>query len=115
LPALLQASITAARGDAAAAVAKAERVLSEATKDDGQVLYSAVQVWGLASAAATKAGDSENAQRYADRAVELLNQTLGQGFHELSYPEHDRMIDDPALASIREHPQARDLLGHRNQ
>jgi serine/threonine protein kinase/predicted Zn-dependent protease len=113
LPALLQASITAARGDAAAAVAAAEQILAKAPKDDGQVLYSAVQVWGLASAAAARAGQSELAQRYADRAAALLAQTLDKGFHDLDYSEHNRMIYDPALEAIRQHPQARDLIAHR--
>jgi tetratricopeptide (TPR) repeat protein/serine/threonine protein kinase len=115
LPALLQASITAARGDPVAAVAAAEHVLAQAPKDNGQVLYAAAQVWGLASAAATRFGKRDLAQRYADRAAELLAQTLDKGFHDLNYPEHNRMIDDPALETIRQHPQARDLLAHRSQ
>jgi tetratricopeptide (TPR) repeat protein/predicted Ser/Thr protein kinase len=115
LPALLQASITAARGDPAAAVAAAERILAQAPKDNGQVLYAAVQVWALASAAAARIGKPKGAQGYADRAVELLTQTLDKGFHDLNYPEHNRMIDDPALEAIRQHPQARDLLAHQPQ
>ncbi len=118
LPKLLQASILAARGDAAAAVAAAERVLSDATqkdKDDGHVLYSAAQVWSLASRAAARAGDSVAAKRYSDQAVRFLEQTLDKGFHDLNYPDHNRMIDDPALEAIRQHPQAEDLLAHRSR
>jgi eukaryotic-like serine/threonine-protein kinase len=113
LPSLLQASITAARGDHAAAVAAAERTLSEAPMDNGTVLYAAVQVYGLACAAAAKSGKPDQARRYADRAAELLEQTLDKGFHDLDYPYHNHMIDDPALGSICQHPQARDLLAHR--
>jgi serine/threonine protein kinase/Tfp pilus assembly protein PilF len=115
LPALLQASITAARGDSVAAVAAAERTLSEAPKFNGKVLYATVQVYGLASAAAAKTGKLELARRYANRAAKLLAQTLDKGFHDLDYSQHNHMMDDPALESIRQHPQARDLLAHRPQ
>jgi tetratricopeptide (TPR) repeat protein len=116
LPKLLQASITAARGDAAAAVDTAEQVLSSATqkdKDDGQVLYSAAQVWSLASLVVARTGDSVTAKRYSDLAVNFLEQTLDKGFHDLNYPDHNRMIDDPALEAIRQHPKAIELLAHR--
>jgi tetratricopeptide (TPR) repeat protein/predicted Ser/Thr protein kinase len=113
LPSLLQASITAGRGDPAAAVAAAERTLSEAPKDNGKVLYAAAQVYGLAAAA--KESNPDLARRYADRAAELLERTLDKGFHDLDYPQHNHMIDDPALESIRQHLQARDLLAHRPQ
>jgi pentatricopeptide repeat protein len=112
LPVLLQASITAARGDPAAAVAAAERTLSEAPSDNGKVLYAATQVYGLACSAAM-VDKPEMARRYAARAAKLLAQTLDKGFHDLDYPQHNHMIDDPALESIRENPQARDLLAHR--
>jgi serine/threonine protein kinase/tetratricopeptide (TPR) repeat protein len=115
LPTLLQASITAARGDYATAVAETERTLAQAPKENGQVLYSAVQVLGIASSAAAKSGKPDLVQRYADRAAELLTLTLDKGFHDLNYPEHNRMIDDPALESIRQHSRARDLLAHRPQ
>jgi tetratricopeptide (TPR) repeat protein len=113
LPALLQASITAARGDPVAAVAQAERILMKAPKDNGQVLYSAVQVWSIASTVAAKTGKTELARQYADRAVALLSQTLDKGFHDLIFPEHNRMLDDPALEALRQHPKTRDLLAHR--
>jgi serine/threonine protein kinase/Tfp pilus assembly protein PilF len=113
LPALLHASITAARGDSEAAVTEAERAMIEAPKNDGQVLYSAAQVWSLASVAAARAGKKDLAGRYADRAVEYLAQVLDKGYSDLSYPEHNRMSDDPALEAIRQHPKARDLIAHR--
>ncbi|MHB1426446.1 MAG: protein kinase domain-containing protein [Gemmataceae bacterium] len=113
LPELLQASITAARGGHAAAVAEAESALKKAPKDEGQVLYAAVQVWSLATAAASRAGNSELARQYADRAADLLAQTLDKGFHDLLYAEHNRMSDDPALESIRQHPRVLELLAPR--
>jgi tetratricopeptide (TPR) repeat protein len=115
LPALVRASITAARGDHRAAVAAAEQVLEQAPKYDGHVLYTAACVWSLAAqaAAAGPAADQELAGRYADRAAALLTQTLDKGFHDLLYPEHNRMTEDPALAAVRERPQVRDLLAHR--
>jgi hypothetical protein len=88
-------------------VAEAERALAKAPKDDGHVLYAAACVWSLASRAATDRGEAE---RYADRAAALLAAALDRGFHDLSYPEHNRMADDPALAPIRHLPQVRDLL-----
>ncbi len=118
LPKLLQASITAARGDAPGAVTAAEHALSNATqnsRDDGKVLYSAAQVWSLASLAAARTGNSETAKSYADRAVQFLEQTLDKGFHDLNYPDHNRMIDDPALEAIHEHPKTLDLLAHRTR
>ncbi len=118
LPAMLQSTIMAARGDASAGVAAAERTLADAPEVrgevvDGQVLYSAVQVYSIASAVAGRAGDAVLAKRYADGAVELLTRTLDKGFHDLSYHEHNRMIDDPALESIRRLPKAEELLAHR--
>jgi tetratricopeptide (TPR) repeat protein/tRNA A-37 threonylcarbamoyl transferase component Bud32 len=112
LPGLLQASIRAAQGDVGA-VAEAERILDRAGQENGQVLYAAVQVWSLASAAAARAGKPDLARQYADRAVALLAETLDTGFHDLIYPEHNRMLDDPALESIRQHPQGRKLLSHQ--
>lgn len=117
LPALLQASITAARGDPTAAVTVAEDALSQAPQVrgqvvDGQVLYAAVQVCSLACAAATRAGRAELAQRCTDRAVELLTRTMEKGYQDLNYPEHNRMMDDPALEAIRKHAEASELIAH---
>jgi tetratricopeptide (TPR) repeat protein len=110
VPALVRASVVAARGGAAA-VAEAERALAQAPKDDGHVLYTAACVWSLASRAAPDRGE---AGRHAERAAALLAEALDRGFHDLSYPEHNRMADDPALAPIRHLPRVRDLLAHRS-
>jgi tetratricopeptide (TPR) repeat protein len=111
LPALVRASITAARGQHQQAVADAERALEKAPQDDGHVLYAAACVWSLAAQAA--AADAALAERYADRAGALLAMTLDKGFHDLEFPEHTRMIEDPALAAIRRQPRIDDLLAHR--
>ncbi|HEY7328718.1 MAG TPA: tetratricopeptide repeat protein [Gemmataceae bacterium] len=113
LPALLRASIRAAQGDTDAALTEAERAMIEAPQNDGQVIYSAVQVWSLASAAAARAGKMDLARRHADRAAEYLAQALEKGYSDLLYSEHTRMSDDPALEAIRQHPKARDLIAHR--
>jgi eukaryotic-like serine/threonine-protein kinase len=107
VPALVRASVTAARGRPQLAVAEAERVLKDAPKNDGQVLYAAACVWSLA-ARATK--DTGEAKSYADRAADLLAQALDRGFHDLNYPEHNRLTSDPALAAIRDLPKVRALL-----
>src|SRR5262249_53351402 len=106
LPALVRASVEAARGRPAAAVAAAERALAKAPPHDGRVLYAAACVWSLASHAA---GPGQ-AGRPPDRAPPLVAEALDQGFHDLSYAEHNRMADDPALAPVRQHPRVRDLL-----
>jgi tetratricopeptide (TPR) repeat protein/tRNA A-37 threonylcarbamoyl transferase component Bud32 len=111
LPALVRASITASRGQHQRAVADAQRGLEQAPQDDGHVLYAAACVWSLAAQAA--AADADQAQRYADRAVALLTTALDKGFHDLIFPEHNRMVEDRALAAIRQRPHVDDLLAHR--
>src|SRR5579883_208731 len=113
LPALVRASIMAARGQHQQATADAERALEKAPKEDGHVLYAAACVWSLAARAA--AADADRAQRYADRAAALLAAALDKGFHDLLFPEHNRMAEDPALAPIRKQPQVSDLLAHRGE
>ena len=113
MPALVRASITAARGQHRKAVADAERALEKAPKDDGHVLYAAACVWSLAAQAA--AADAAESRRYADRAAALLAMVLDKGFHDLIFPEHNRMIEDPALAAIRRQPRIEDLLAHRGR
>jgi tetratricopeptide (TPR) repeat protein len=114
LPGLVRAGILAARGDDATAVAVAERLLRQATPGDGHVLYAAACVWGLAAQAAGARPDGkEAAKRYGDRAADLLTETLDRGWHDLQYEEHNRMPDDPALASLRQHPRVRELFGQR--
>jgi tetratricopeptide (TPR) repeat protein len=108
LPALVRASVHAARGEVDAAVADAERALEKAPPDDGHVLYTAACVWSLAAGSAK---DPAQSKRLAERAADFLAQALDNGFHDLIYPEHNRLSDDPALAAIRDLPKVRDLLG----
>jgi tetratricopeptide (TPR) repeat protein/tRNA A-37 threonylcarbamoyl transferase component Bud32 len=110
LPALVRASVVAARGEPAAAVADAERALERAPKNDGHALYAAACVWSLASHAAR---DPAESKRFADRAADFLAAALDKGFHDLLYPEHNRIADDPALAPIRQLPRVRELFAHR--
>jgi tetratricopeptide (TPR) repeat protein len=116
LPGMVEASIWAARGQDEKAVAKAEPLLARAP-NDGQVLYTAACVWSLAARAATARVDkkqaAELAKRYTDRAATLLQECLDVGFHDLLYPEHNRMAVDPALEPVRQHPLVSDLLAHR--
>ncbi len=118
LPGLLQASILAAQGSAEQAVAEAEALLAQAPKGDGQILYTAACTWSLASQAAAAHTDKAKAavltKRYADRAAALLAECLDKGFHDLIYPEHNRMVDDPALEPIRRDPRVSDLVAHRS-
>jgi tetratricopeptide (TPR) repeat protein len=111
LPALVRASVEAARGRPGPAVAGAERALEKAPKDDGHVLYAAACVWSLASRAA---GDPDERKRFADRAADLLAAALDKGFHDLLYPEYNRLADDPALAPIITLPRVRELLALRS-
>jgi tetratricopeptide (TPR) repeat protein/tRNA A-37 threonylcarbamoyl transferase component Bud32 len=110
LPELVRASIEAARGQYTAAAERAERALAKASPDDGHVLYAAACVWSLAAKAAGNAGTKELAGQYADRAAALLSRMLDKGYHDLIYPEHNRLTLDPALAPILRHPRVRDLL-----
>jgi tetratricopeptide (TPR) repeat protein len=112
LPALVRASVEAARGRPGPAVAAAERALEKAPRHDGHVLYTAACVWSLA---ARSAADQAEARRHADRAADLLAEALDKGFHDLLYPEHNRMADDPALAPIRQHPRVRSLLLRKDE
>src|SRR5262249_10138647 len=107
VPVLVQASVVAARGEPASAVAQAERALEKAPPEDGHVLYAAACVWSLAAGAAK---DPAASKQYAQRAVEFLTQTLDKGYHDLIYPEHNRMATDPALAAIMHLPAVDHLL-----
>jgi tetratricopeptide (TPR) repeat protein len=117
VPELVRASVEAARGRHRRAVERAERALKGAARDDGHVLYAAACVWSLASRSAAAAADGpgarELARQYGDRATALLAGALDKGFHDLIYPEHNRMALDPALAPIRERPGVGDLLARR--
>ncbi|HKB34934.1 MAG TPA: hypothetical protein VKD72_00680, partial [Gemmataceae bacterium] len=116
LPLLLRASVEAARGRDRQAVAGAEQALKKAAAHDGRALHAAACVWSLASGAAAKTGNAEDARRaseYADRAAALLADALDKGFGDLIYPEHNRMAEDPALAAVRQHPRVRALLSRK--
>jgi tetratricopeptide (TPR) repeat protein len=115
LPELVRASIDAARGRYRTAVERAEAALKKAPPHDGRVLYAAACIWSLASGAAASSGPESEAlaKEYADRAVGLLDATLDKGFHDLTFPEHNRMGSDPALSAIRSHPRVRELLAGR--
>jgi tetratricopeptide (TPR) repeat protein len=117
LPGMVEASFLAAQGSAEEAVDKAEKLLAQAPKGDGQILYAAACTFSLASRAAATLPDktkaAELAKQYARRAADLLEECLDKGFHDLSYSEHNRMSDDPALAPVRKSPRTRDLLMHR--
>ena len=81
------------------------------------MLYAAACVWSLASrAAAARPANKQAAdlaKRYTDRAATLLLECLDKGFHDLLYPEHNRMAEDPALEPVRQHPLVSDLLARR--
>jgi tetratricopeptide (TPR) repeat protein/tRNA A-37 threonylcarbamoyl transferase component Bud32 len=109
MPALVRASVLAARGQRAAAVAEAERVLEKAPRHDGHVLYAAACVWSLAC----RGAEPGEAKRLGEQAAGLLAEALDKGFHDLIYPEHNRMPGDPALAPIRHLPRVRDLLSRK--
>jgi tetratricopeptide (TPR) repeat protein len=107
LPALVRASVEAARGRPGPAVAEAERVMAKADRDNGHVLYAAACVWSLASRATD---DPTESKRFADRAAAFLAAALDKGFHDLLYPQHNRLADDPSLVPILTHPRVRTLL-----
>jgi tetratricopeptide (TPR) repeat protein len=107
VPALVRAGIGASRGEPAVAVAQAEHVLEKASLDDGHILFAAACVWSLAAGAAK---DSVQSKQYAERAADLLARTLDKGFHDLNYPEHNRMANEAALAPIQHLPMVQKLL-----
>jgi serine/threonine protein kinase/tetratricopeptide (TPR) repeat protein len=118
LPGLVEASILAARGADEEAVRKAEPLLAQAPDGDGQALYAAACVWSLAARAAAARPDKKQAaelvKRYTDRAAAFLDKCLDKGFHDLLFPEHNRMAEDPALEPVRQHARVSDLLAHRS-
>jgi tetratricopeptide (TPR) repeat protein/tRNA A-37 threonylcarbamoyl transferase component Bud32 len=117
LPGLVEAGILAAKGGGEEAVAKAEPLLVRAPAGDGQTLYAAACVWGLAARAVAAGPDkkrgAELAGRYTDRVAALLGECLDRGFHDLIYPEHNRMAEDPAFEAVRGDPRVGALLAHR--
>jgi tetratricopeptide (TPR) repeat protein len=117
LPDLVEAGVVAARGSDEDAVRQAEALLAQAPAGDGQALYAAARVFSLAARAAAARADkklaAELVKQYTDRAAALLKECLDKGFHDLLYPEHNRMVDDPALEPVRRDPRISDLLAHR--
>jgi tetratricopeptide (TPR) repeat protein len=111
VPALVRASIQAARGRPGPAVAAAEPILTKPPKHDGHVLYTAACVWSLASRTSS---DQAEARRFAARAAARLSEARDKGFDDLLFPEHNRLSDEPALAPIRQLPQVRALLERRS-
>jgi hypothetical protein len=107
--------VDAARGEFAQAATEAERLLAQGhdPKDDGPVLYAAARAFSLAARTAGAAGQADRAAALGDRAAELLARAVEQGFYDLSFQDHNRMGDDPALEAIRDRPRVRDLLAHR--
>jgi hypothetical protein len=105
----VRASIRAARGEYRQAIEDAEAVLRQ-SRHDGQLQCIAACVWSLASGAAKESGDAELAAQYADRAAAFLAETMEKGFLDLNFQAYNRMLVDPALAPIRQHPRVLELL-----
>jgi tetratricopeptide (TPR) repeat protein len=117
LPGLVRAEITAARGEHVQAVNDAEALLAKAPPHDGKVLYAAACVYSLAAkAVAARSGDPDSAklrEEYSQRAIQCLKEVVGTCFHDLEYPDHNRMAWDPAFQSIRALPEFEKLLSGR--
>jgi tetratricopeptide (TPR) repeat protein/tRNA A-37 threonylcarbamoyl transferase component Bud32 len=119
LPELVRASLLAAQGKYQEGTAAADKILQSAPKDDGAILYAAASVWSLGAASAQR--DARNpkagalAKQYLNRAVSLLEQVLDKGFHDFSYQEHNRMLDDPAMTALRLDSTGLDLLAHKSK
>jgi len=109
LPALSQASVLAARGDYEAAVAAAEPVLRAAPRRDGELLYAAACVYGLASTAARMRGNEALAAQYRERGAALLVEAI-QSVLDLDYQAVNRIAWDPALAALRSDPRVQERL-----
>jgi len=80
------------------------------TRHDGHLQYAAACVWSLASHAAQESGEADLAGQYADRAMEYLSDTVQKGFLELNFQAYNRMLIDPALAPVRQHPRMLELF-----
>lgn len=117
LPGLVRAGITAARGDPTQAVSATEKLLEGAPQNDGKVLYAAACVWSLAAQAAQKQTADPKAaalaQAYSERAAKFLADVVGSCFHDLQYPQHNRLAWDPALETVRKLPQVEKLITGR--
>ena len=115
LPALLRTSIRASRGDVAEATAEAERLIKQTPIADGHALVGAAQTFGIAAKSIRSTDENIKAVQtsYADRGAELLALALTKGFHDLDYQERERLLEDPALEAIRDHPKVSNLLVRR--
>lgn len=117
LPGLIQASLIAAQGDHARAIAQAESLLAKTADRSGAVHVAAAALYSLAAeAVGTSADDASKslASDYVAKGLQHLQQATGPCFHDLQYPEHNRLAWDPALATLRQHPAVQELLRGRN-
>jgi tetratricopeptide (TPR) repeat protein len=80
-------------GDHAAATTDADSV-AKASGVTGETLYYAACAFGMAVTAAGK--DATSADRYADRAVDLLRQAFAKGFKDMA-----TLKTNPALDPIK--------------
>jgi serine/threonine protein kinase/Tfp pilus assembly protein PilF len=117
IPELVRAGITAARGNPAQAVKDAEQLMTRGAPRDGKVLYAAACAFSLAAQAARAQTDdpeaAQMAKAYAERGAQFLADVVGVCFHDLQYPEHNRMAWDSALEGIRSLSQVQKLLAGR--
>ena len=116
LPGLVLAGITAAEGDPAAAVAQVDQLLAGSQSASGQAQVAAAQAYSLAAAAAGRQSTETMvslAQQAADKGVAALRQSVGPCFHDLQYPEHNRLAWDPALDELRKLASVQELLHGR--
>jgi serine/threonine protein kinase/tetratricopeptide (TPR) repeat protein len=110
LPALLEASVHAAQGQADRAVKQAEPLVAKIPASNGQALLTAASVWSLASQTAASKGESDQAKVLRDRAAELFLKAATLGYHDLSYQEYNRLPDLSSLAPIRDDPRVQELM-----
>ena len=66
-----------------------------AASPDGKVLYAAACVFSLAAEAAKRQLDNPESvaqvSAFSERGAQLLADVVGICFHDLQYPEHNRM------------------------
>lgn len=107
---VIRASILARSGQENAALNLLKHSLKPDRPLDGRITYLAASTYSLASAVADEG--SELHRSYADKAAEFLQLTLDTGFHDLLYGDHNRMVSDPSLEPVRNHPRVQALLSH---
>ena len=114
LPELMRGRVAAASGRYREAVERGEVAMKMAPLNDGRVLYAAVGVWSLASAAAAAAAGPDAAvlaKEYADRAAESGRGPARGSTTSVSGAQSDDQRPSPA--PVRSHPKVRDLLADR--